>query len=82
VVDNCLQRMDGEICLRWSILYQAPGPRAFGLVVGFGAGVTAGSFVLPGIRSIVIANWSFDSARPRQFFGKRYHVLSEAPAAS
>jgi spermidine synthase len=73
-IDMRLQRMMGHIP---ALLH--PGPRSV-LVVGFGAGVTAGSFVpYPGMGSIVICELEkLIPPASDEFFGpENYHVLRD-----
>ncbi len=73
-LDMRLQRMMGHIP---ALIHRAP--RSV-LVVGFGAGVTAGSFVLyPDVQSIVICELeSLIPPASDEFFGKEnYHVLHD-----
>jgi len=75
LLDMRLQRMMGHIP---ALIH--PGPRSV-LVVGFGAGVTAGSFVTyPEVGSIVICELeSMIPPASDEFFGKEnYHVLRDS----
>lgn len=74
LLDMRLQRMMGHI----PALFH-PAPRSV-LVVGFGAGVTAGSFVqYPDVRSIVICELEpIIPPASNEFFGNQnYHVLND-----
>ena len=79
-LDMRLQRMMGHIpALLHSVSTSGGAPRSV-LVVGFGAGVTAGSFVLyPEVQSIVICELeSLIPPASDEFFGKEnYHVLQD-----
>jgi spermidine synthase len=75
-LDMRLQRMMGHIP---ALLHSAGAPRSV-LVVGFGAGVTAGSFVpYPDVQSIVICELEgLIPPASDEFFGKEnYHVLHD-----
>jgi spermidine synthase len=84
VLDMRLQRMMGDLpALVHSVSGSGSAPHSV-LVVGFGAGVTAGSFVpYPEVRSIVICELEpLIPPASDEFFGKEnYHVLSD-PRAS
>jgi spermidine synthase len=78
IIDMRLQRMMGHL----PALVHPSNPAAGSvLVVGFGAGVTAGSFVpYPDVRSIVICELeSLIPPASDEFFGKEnYHVLHDS----
>jgi spermidine synthase len=76
ILDMRLQRMMGHLP---ALFHAEPGPQSV-LVVGFGAGVTAGSFVpYPSVRNIVICELEpIIPPASNEFFGKEnYNVLTD-----